>query len=163
MDSLVTSFHIDIKLLLAQIINFAIVFAVLYFFVLKPLTKVMKDRTDKIEKSLNDAKEIEMKLAQTEDDYMKEIAKAKKEAGAILEQAKKTAEENKNITIARAKEEVGQIINQEKQKMQTEKAETLREIKKDVANLVEAALVKLIEEKLNDKKDMEIIRKTLRG
>jgi F-type H+-transporting ATPase subunit b len=163
MDSLVSSFHIDIKLLLAQVINFAIVFAVLYFFVLKPLTKVMKDRTDKIEKSLNEAKEIETKLAQTEDDYMKEITKAKKEAGVILEQAKKTAEENKNATIARAKEEVGQIINQEKQKIQTEKAETLREIKKDVANLVEAALVKLIEEKLNDKKDMEIIRKTLKG
>jgi len=163
MDSLVSTFHIDYKLLVAQIINFAIVFAVLYFFVLKPLAKVMKDRTDKIEKSLFDAKEIETKLAKTEDDYMKEITRARKEAVVILEQAKITAEENKNITIARAKEEVGQIINQEKQKIQTEKAETLRDIKKDVANLVEAALVKLIEEKLNDKKDMEIIRKTLKS
>jgi F-type H+-transporting ATPase subunit b len=163
MDSLISTFHIDIKLLLAQIINFAIVFAVLYFFVLKPLTKVMKDRSDKIEKSLNDAKDIEAKLAKTEEDYMKEITKAKKEAGVILEQAKQMGEENKSATIARAKEEVGQIINQEKQKIQTEKAETLREIKKDVANLVEAALVKLIEEKLNDKKDMEIIRKTIKG
>ncbi len=61
MDSLVETFHLDVKLLIAQVINFAIVFLVLYYFALKPLLNVMNDRSAKIEKSLEDAKEIEKK------------------------------------------------------------------------------------------------------
>ena len=79
MDSLIETFHIDTKLLLAQAINFAIVFAVLYFFALKPLMKAMGERTEKIEKSLDDAKKVEEKLAKTEEDYSKELSNAKKD------------------------------------------------------------------------------------
>jgi len=159
MDSLVSTFHIDIKLLLAQIINFAIVFAVLYFFVLKPLTKVMAERTEKIEKSVENSKLIENRLAQTEQDYKREIAKAKKEALGILEEAKIQSDENKERMLAKAKEEIGQIINQEKGKIQMEKAETLKEIKKEVAGLVALSLEKIISEKMDNKKDAEIIKK----
>ena len=38
MEGLVETFHLDIKLLVAQSINFLVVLAVLYFFALKPLS-----------------------------------------------------------------------------------------------------------------------------
>ena len=50
MDTIIESFHVDFKLLIAQAINFLIVFLVLYYFVFKPLLKVMKERSEKIEK-----------------------------------------------------------------------------------------------------------------
>ncbi|MBU4256904.1 F0F1 ATP synthase subunit B [Patescibacteria group bacterium] len=140
MDSLIETFHIDVKLLIAQIINFAIVFSVLYFFALKPLLKVMGERTKKIEKSIDDAEKIEEKLARSEEEYKKEIIRARKEAEIILEKAGQRAEERKQETIANAKEEIGQIINQEKAKIQQEKAKTLKEIKKEVADLVVASV-----------------------
>ena len=52
MDSLITTFHIDWKIVIAQVINFGIVFAVLYFFALKPLSKLMKEREDIISKAI---------------------------------------------------------------------------------------------------------------
>ena len=35
MESLISTFHIDFRLFIAQLINFAIVFSVLYFFAFK--------------------------------------------------------------------------------------------------------------------------------
>jgi F-type H+-transporting ATPase subunit b len=162
MDSLISTFNIDIKLLLAQMINFAIVFAVLYFFALKPLLKVMTDRSSKIEKSLNEAKEIEEKLAKTEEDYGAELAKAKKEAAAIVEKAAVHAEEKRQVMLKKAKEEIGVIINEEKAKMQTEKAQVLKEIRSEVAGLVASSLEKILGEKLDAKKDKEIIKKMVK-
>jgi len=163
MENLIETFHIDIKLLIAQVINFAIVFSVLYFFALKPLIKVMGDRTKKIEKSIKDARKIEEKLSQTDEEYLKAISRAKKEANIIMEKASVAAEEKGKQQIAKAKEEIGRIINHEKEQMQIEKAKTLKEIKKEVADLVVASLEKILEEKVDSKKDGELIRKIVKS
>lgn len=162
MESLIETFHVDIKLLIAQAINFAIVFFVLYFFALKPLFKVMRERTEKIEKSMEDAKKVEEKLALAEVEYKAEVSRAKKDAYDILEKAKIAAEEKKKEIVARAKEDVGDIINKERAKMQVEKGKVLREIKKEIGDLVAASLEKILGEKVDNKKDTEIIKKLIK-
>ena len=162
MENLIETFHIDIKLLIAQVINFAIVFGVLYFFALKPLLKVMGDRTKKIEKSVDDAKKIEEKLSKTDEEYNKAIGKAKKEANIIMEKANVMAEEKREELIKKARTEIGQIINKEKEQMQTEKAKTLKEIKREVADLVVVSLEKILEEKVDSKKDGELIKRMVK-
>ena len=163
MDSLISTFHLDVKLLIAQVINFAIVFAVLYYFALKPLLKAMAERTGKIEQSLDDAKKIEARLAQAEDEYQEIVRKAKAEAAAVMEKTSKEAVERRDEMIASTKEEIGQIINTEKEKMRAEKAHTLKEIKAEVAGLVAASLEKILEKKITDKEDQELIRKIVKG
>jgi len=162
MENLIETFHIDWRLFIAQVINFAIVFSVLYWFAFKPLAKVMAERTSKIAKSLDDAKKVEEKLSETQVEFNKAIAEAKKQANSILEKAAADADIKKQAEIKRAKEEIGQIINQEKQKMQTEKAATLKEIKKEVADLVVASVEKVLSEKMDEKKDKEIIKKIIK-
>lgn len=159
MESLIETFHIDLKLLIAQAVNFAIVFCVIYFFALKPLMKVMGERSKKIEQSLDDAKKIEENLAKAEGDYKETIVAAKKEASEIVAKAMEAAEAKKKETVNKAKEEIGQIINQEKAKIQTEKAQVLKEIKKEVADLVAVSLEKILKDKIDHKKDKEIIKK----
>jgi len=162
MENLIETFHIDWRIFIAQIINFTIVFLVLYWFAFKPLVKVMAERSGKIVKSLDEAKLIEEKLSQTKEEFNKTMAEAKKQAGAILEKAAAEADAKKKETVIRAKEEIGAIINQEKQKMQTEKAATLKEIKKEVADLVIAAVEKVLGEKMDEKKDREMIKKIIK-
>ena len=162
MDSIIETFHLDLKLLVAQAVNFAIVFAVLYWFVVKPLAKIMAERSQKIEKSLLDAKKVEEKLAETQKEFNKIVNDAKKQANIILEKAAGDADIKKQAEISRAKEEIGQIINQEKQKIQAEKAATLKEIKKEVADLIVATVEKILGEKVDAKKDREIIKKIIK-
>ncbi len=162
MDSLIDTFHIDIKLLIAQTINFAIVISVLYFFALKPLIKVMKDRTAKIEKSLEDAKKIDEKLDKTNREYKKVLADAKKEANAILEKTQEESEAKRVVMLNRAKEEIGAVISEEKVKIQQEKAKMLKEVKTELADLVIASTEKVLEKKIDSKQDREMIKKTVR-
>lgn len=162
MESLIETFHIDYRILIAQIINFGIVFAVLYFFALKPLMKIMAERTKKIEQGLNDAKEIERKLASTDEQYTAKMKEAKTEAAKIMEKAVQQAEEKRTEMINKAKEEIGAIINQEKAQMQSEKAKVLKEIKIEIAELVAVSLEKVLEGKLDEKKDREMIKKIVK-
>ena len=161
MESLIEIFHIDAKLLLAQAVNFGIVFSVLYFFALKPLAKVMRERTEKIEKSLEDAVAIKEKMEQVKEECTAIITQAKKDASEILVKADKVAEERKKETIDKAKEEISRIIVQEKAKRQSETAQAIKEIKKEVADLVVLSLEKILGEKVDAKKDREIVEKLI--
>ena len=162
MESLISTFHIDVSLFVAQLINFAIVFSILYFFAFKPLVKVMVERSNKIDKSLKDAEEIEKRLSLTAKEREDVIAAAKKEANIIIEEANKRGEEKRNELVAKAKEEIGQVINNEKEKLVREKAETLKEIKKEVADLVLLTVEKILSEKMTSDKDKEIIKKLVK-
>lgn len=161
MESLIEIFHIDAKLLLAQAVNFGIVFAVLYFFALKPVIAVMRERTKKVEKSLEDAAEIEEKMVQVKEDCAVIITQAKKDASEILAKADKVAEERKKETVDKAREEIERIVALEKAKRQTETAQAIKEIKKEVADLVVLSLEKILGEKIDAKKDREIVEKVL--
>ncbi len=161
MDSLIETFHIDWKLLLAQVLNFGIAFLVLYFFALKPLSKTMKERSDKIAKGLKDGQDAQNKLTQIQEDYKAEIVKAKKEAGEIVARAGELAEEQKKQTIDKAKEEIASVVKQEKAKIEAQKNQITKEIKAEVADLVVSSMQKILGEKADIKLDNEILSKMI--
>jgi len=162
MESLISTFHLDLKLFIAQLVNFSVVFAVLYFFAFKPLVKVMAERSEKIAKSLQDADEIEKRLSATEVEHTDIISAAKKQANLIVEEADKRGEERRGELINKAKEDIGQVINAERAKMDRDKAETLKEIKAEISDLVVLTVEKLLNEKMTSDKDQELIKKLVK-
>lgn len=145
MDSLISTFHIDWKLIVAQMVNFAIVFFVLYKYAIKPLGKLMDERGKTIEKGLSDAKENAAKLAETEQEYAKALAAARKEAGEIVTSAKHEAEAEKARIMESAKAEAATIITTGKAQLEAEKAKMITDAKKELADLVIAATEKVLE------------------
>ena len=59
--------EINWKILLGQIVNFAVLFFALKFFVYKPLLSLLKTRREKIEEGVNKSKQAEEKLGQIRD------------------------------------------------------------------------------------------------
>jgi len=157
MESLVSIFHIDWKLFIAQLINFAIIFFVLFKFAFKPIAKIMQERTATIEKSLDDARETENRLAEASSEQARILNEAKKDALAIVEKASQSAEQNKQKLIEKTKLEVAAIIAAEKAKIAQEKEESLKEMKQEMTGLVMLAVEKVIKEKMTDNKDQELI------
>ncbi|KKQ54062.1 MAG: ATP synthase subunit b [Candidatus Falkowbacteria bacterium GW2011_GWC2_38_22] len=155
-------FHVDVKLLIAQMLNFAIVIAILYFFALKPILAVMRERTEKIEKSLQDAVAIEENMKKTEALCQHEFNEAKKAAALIMSQAGAEAEKKREKMLLRTKEEIGEIINEEKEKMRLEKAQVLKEIKASVTDLVISVTEKVIEKNLDSKDNKELIKSMIK-
>jgi F-type H+-transporting ATPase subunit b len=147
MSSIISTFHIDWKIIIAQAINFAVVFTVLYLYALKPLSKLMAERSEKIAKGVDDAKKNEETLKATKVEYDDVIAKARLEANKIFEVGKKEAEIKKVTMLEDAKKEVAVIIENGKKSLEAEKMKIMEEAKKDITTLAMLATEKLISSK----------------
>lgn len=153
MESLITTFHIDWKIITAQVINFAIVFLVLYLFALKPLKKLMAEREEKIKKGVSDAQDNAILISKTKKEYSDIIDKAKSEAHELFQKGKKEAEARKTEMLEKAKEEVSVIISSGKKVLEDEKIRIVEEAKKDIVSLAMRATEKI----LQDKNDIKTI------
>lgn len=141
---LIDKLGIDLKLLLAQIVNFAILLFILTKLIYKPLLKVLDDRKKMIAKSVDDSKKIEDRLVAIEADKDKVLANAGKEAMVIVEKAKKEAEEEHAKNLAVAKKEISTLAERYRAQLKEEKSEMMNEIKKEVAELVVLSSEKIL-------------------
>ncbi len=162
MEELVKTFHIDIKLILAQIVNFVIVLVVLYKFAYKPILKAMNERSGKIEKGLKDAEDASRKVKEIEEREKEVMAQAKKEAQGIIKAAEESADKNKQEILAEAKNQSEKIMKDTESKIEEERKKMMAEIKAEVADMVVTATGKIIDEKLDAGKDKELIEKAIK-
>ncbi len=151
------------KLFIAQLVNFAIVVFILWRWVFKPVTKGLEARTAKIEGSLAEARRIAEEKETFDSWKTGEISKIRKEAGNILEEAKKDALALKNGTLAETKKEQDRILQQIQSQITSEQDKAVKEIKLHVAELVADATEKVIKIKLTEAKDKELIEEALKS
>ena len=145
MDSFITTFHIDWKIIIAQAINFVIVFVVFYLLAYKPLKKLMQERSERIALGLDDAKANATLLANTQKEYDTVLAKARIEAHEIFQEGKATAQAKQDEMIETAKKDVEHMIASGKKMLEAEKAKMVEEAKKEIVSLVVKATEKLLE------------------
>lgn len=161
MDQLIQTFHIDVKLLIAQIVNFLIVLFVLYKFAYGPILKTLNDRTKKIEKGINDADEARKKLEEVSISEKEILTNAKKEAQEIIKKGEEAAGKNASEIVAEAKNQTEKMLSQAKIQIEEEKKKILQEVKGEIAGLIVAATEKIITEKLDPEKDKALIERTV--
>lgn len=162
MEELVKTFHIDIKLIIAQLVNFAIVLFVLYKFAYGPMMKMMNERTNKIEKGLKDAEDSQKKLAEITEKEKEVLVEARKQAQEIVAKAEAAASKTKDEIIAESKQQAQKILDDTAKKIEQEKNQMLAEVKTQVAELVVAATGKIIDEKMDSDKDRELITNAIK-
>ncbi len=158
MDSIISTFHIDWKIIIAQAFNFGVVFVVLYIFALKPLSKLMAERAEKISKGVDDAKTNAKILEKTEAEYESALRKAKNEANTIFQTGKKEAETKKMEMMEEAKKEVAAMIESGKKTLEAEKVKMVAEAKKEVVSLAMAAAEKLLGGKVDKTQESKMVK-----
>lgn len=136
---------IDWKLLIAQIVNFAILLFVLYKFVYKPVLEMLEKRSKTIEKGIRDAKESEERLVKIEKMREERMAQAEKEIGRLLDQAKNDAEGMKKDIVAAANAQSEDMLRRAKIQMTEEKEKMIQDVKSEVTRFIVLATGKLLE------------------
>jgi F-type H+-transporting ATPase subunit b len=158
MESIISTFHIDWKIIIAQAVNFAIVFVVLYIFALKPLSKLMAERSEKIAKGIDDAKINEKLLSETRAEYEATLVKARNEANKIFQDGKKEAEAKKVLMLEDAKKEVSVVIENGKKTLEMEKIKMVEDAKKEIIALAMLATEKIISNKVSSSFDEKTVK-----
>jgi F-type H+-transporting ATPase subunit b len=162
MEELVKTFHVELNLLLAQIVNFAIVLIVLYKFAYKPILKTLNDRTKKIEKGLKNSEEASKKLEEITEKEKDVLMKAKKQAQEIIKIAQDSATREAAAISVEAQSQNRKMLDDAKIQLEREKGKIVSEVKSEIAGLVILAVEKIISEKLDSTKDKELIEKAIK-
>ncbi len=161
-ESVAASLGLNGQLFIFQLINFAIVAAIVWFLILKPLTKKLEERKKIIDDGLDKAKEIDANLQMAEQKFQERIDDAKAEANKIVEIAQDEAEKAGTNMKIKAKKEIELVVDQARRNIQIEKEEVMAGIKVETANFVIAAVEKIIGERLDEKKDRKLIEDSIK-
>lgn len=137
-----------------KIINFGILFFILYKFAKKPLQSFFKQRSETIEKTLNEAREAK-ELAQKALQAVQEKLKTKDEdIEKILAASKRVGEEEREILIKQADKLKERILEQAKANIEYELRHAKEAIKAEAVEIAMEIAEKKIKEKLT-KEDQE--------
>jgi len=161
-ESLASSLGLNMQLFLFQLLNFAVVAAIVWFLILRPLSKKLEERKKMIDESIDNAKEIETNLQMSEKKYQEKIDEAKVKANKITE---KMMEENKlmaNKLKEIAQEDVGLLVAQAKKNIQIDKQEMKTQIRKETAEMIILAMEKIFDKKMDEKMDEKFISDILK-
>lgn len=147
---------LDYKLIIAQAVNFVLLLIILQRLAYKPVLKMLNDRTEKIDKSLKQAKKIEEKLKNTEEIKLAEIKKAKEEHRKIIKEAQEIAERKSQEAIEKTRIKTQEIVENAKMEITAGKEKSVKEAKKEIADISIQIAKKIIGNNLNEKEQKGI-------
>jgi len=152
---------IDWRLLIAQLVNFAILFTALTFLLYKPLLAMLDKRRKKIADSLENAERISEELSRATSESERLISEARKEAGRLTSEALSQAETARAAAMEKTRNDVAAIVASGKAQLAAERDTMTLEVRKAAAELIAAAMEKVIDEKMTATKDKNLIQKVL--
>ncbi len=154
---------LDPLAILAQAVTFLLLFWIIKRFALEKIVNTLEERRKTIDKGVRLGIQMQTeqdRLADTIEQKLQEVrkqsdtilAEANQEAGAIVKQAEATAQTSIDTMLSDARARIEDDVQKAK-----------RELKKDTIDLIAAATEIIIDEKLDAKKDSELIERALEG
>lgn len=159
---LINKLGIDWRLLIAQIINFLVLFFVLTKFAFKPLIKMLDERSRHIEQSLEEAEKIKKMHLETTAQKEAIILKARHSAQDIISESRKQAEEAHQKLTTEAQNEVAKMLESGRLSLTAMKEKMIQEMQKEVGDLVVEATRKILINTVDQSVDREYINRILR-
>jgi len=152
---------INLPTLLAQIINFAILFGLLYLVAYKPIMRMLDERSRKIRESMEQTEFIKEQAAHAEEEVKKQIEAAGREGQEVIARAVRTGEEVKREAQQEARQEAESLIARARMEIQRERDDAIDELRKEFADLTILAAGKVIDRSLDKEAHRQLIDKVL--
>lgn len=130
------AFGVEWRLLLIQLVNFAVLMLALWVFLYKPMMKLLDERRQKIEKGVKDADKAAHDLAQAEDERRAIVASATKQGDEITERARKQAQAADKQAQVDAEAKAARILLSAEKESEELRAQALLGAKEEMAKLI---------------------------
>ena len=152
---------ISLPTLLAQIVNFAILFGLLYLVAYKPVLRMLDERSNKVRESMEQTEYIKEQAAQAEEETLKQIEAAGKEGQEVIARAVRTGEEVRQQAQQDARGEAEVLIARARTEIRRERDEAVDDLRREFADLTILAAEKVIDRSLDREAHRQLIEKTL--
>jgi F-type H+-transporting ATPase subunit b len=152
---------IDWQVLLAQFVNFAILFGLLSVLLYKPMRRMLDERSNRIKESMEQAEQIKEQMTKSEEQVKLQLDTARREGQDILAQAAQMGERLKEEAKGEARQEAEVIVARARTEIERERDQALDEVKREFVDLAITAAEKVVNESLDREKHRRLIEEVL--
>ena len=152
---------LNLPVFLTQVVQFVVLFGLLYIVAYKPLMRMLDQRSQRIKESMEQAEALKQQSERAEEDMKKQIEAASREGQERIAKALKAGEELKQKAQAEARQEAETLIERARAEIQAERDEAIGEVRREFADLTILAAGKVIDKALDKKEHRQLIDKVL--
>jgi F-type H+-transporting ATPase subunit b len=147
--------------LLAQLVNFGVLFLLLYLLAFKPILKMLDERARRIKESIDQTDAIKDQAARAEEESRRRIEAGIKEGQDLISRATRAGEEVRQQAQQKAQEEAQALVGRARGEIQRERDEAVGALRKEFAELTIMAAEKVIDRSLDKQAHRDVIDKVL--
>lgn len=144
MESILTTFGIDWRLLLINVINFGVLLAGLWYFMYGPVMAMLEERRQKVVKGVEDAEAATRARQEIEAERSGVLARAAQEADEAMSRARAAASQREREIVDEAGKRAESIVAQAQAQAAEEKQRAIAESKEEVAKLIVLGMEKAL-------------------
>lgn len=162
MQELLSTFGIQPILLVAQIVNFLIIFYLLKRFAWKPILKTLNDRKATVSESIKNAEDTQNALDKALEKEKEILRKAQTEAQTTLQDAKNQAAEVAKMSEESTRVQVERMIQDAHKKIEKQTQDVEKQLASKVTTLAADMLKSSLKGMIDEKDQEEVVKKTLK-
>jgi len=147
--------------LLVYLVNFSILLVVLYAVGYKPILRILDQRAERIQNSLEEAERIKTESEERQEEMRRELEQARQEGQALISQARDLATKFKEEEREKAAGEAEAFLSKARGDIERERDNAMEDLRGQFAGLAISAAEKVIERSLDEKAHREIIERVL--
>jgi F-type H+-transporting ATPase subunit b len=145
------------KSLLVQVVNFVILLLILQRLLYRPLLGKMEERTQAIQRSLQEAQSARAEAARQQEENAARLRQAHAEAASIRDQALKEAGEEQRRLVEAARAEAQRLVDSAKAQLDADVRRARDDLRREVADLATGVAEKLMRKSLRDEDHRRIV------
>jgi F-type H+-transporting ATPase subunit b len=153
---------INLPLLLAFIVSFVILFALLSLFLYKPVMKMLDERSKRIKESMERVEATKEEYARAGEEVKKLISKAREDGQVLVGQATEIGERLKQEAKEGARKEAQAIVDRTRAELEEERDRTIDDLRREFVDISISAAEKVIRETLDKERHRRLIEETLK-
>ena len=154
-------FQVNLFWVIVGALNFILFFAIIWAFALKPVSKILADRQERIETGLKDAEQARRDRENAEQERVATLGEARREANEILARAQKVAQETRDADIVATREELERLRVRAAAEIEAEKTRAIADVRAEVADLALLAAGKVVGESMTDERQRRLVEEFL--
>jgi F-type H+-transporting ATPase subunit b len=147
---------------LIQLITFVLIFFLLKRFAFTPIVKMLDKRHKVIEEGVKHGLEMEKERANQQNETAKIIREARHNADVIISEAKKDGREIVHEAEKSAHKKTEVMLADAEARIHEEADQARRKLEREIAGLVSEATEAVVEEKIDAKKDADLIDRAIK-
>lgn len=152
---------LNINWIVIWAVNFGLLLLILQRIAYRPMRKVLGERTQRIQESLEMADRARREAEETEKAYQRRLEESRREAQEQIARAQEASQKQRQQVLNEARQEARQIVERARREAEDENRRALADLRQQIAGLSLLAAEKVIGDTLDTDRHRQLIQRFL--